>query len=442
MRHAIRAMLAALLLPALAACALPGQRPAAVPEPPAEPVLHARLPAGHTGYDNASLARLFVLLTHDTEWGGRRPHLVRIEAPVVVGIEGPGAALHQPFLDTYLAYLRQHGGLDIRRGAVDRNMVVRLVPGGDFRDLLPAASCVLVAGDRRWRDFERDPAGNGGDALAAAPRLEAVTIFIPADAIPADVRRCLLEEIAQGLGPLNDLYGLGPSVFNDDFGHVWPTRLDLLMLRVLYAPEMATGLSRSETEARARLVLERINPAGRRARPLPPVRHRAEPAWRRLIAGAFRGDRSASERRRAATEALRYAEVALPGTAWHCHSLVTLAHLEKLKMPEQAAARLVTAERVCTRVHGAEDPRIAQARLTRAGLALNMAMPEKALELTEGLAPVLAGHGLDEALAAHYSLRARALEGLGRSAEARAEARRAAAWEAYATGRSRSGAGS
>ena len=51
----------------------------------------AALPSGHTRYSNQSLADLFVRLTHDLEWGGRRPNLVRYEAPVSVGISGPGA---------------------------------------------------------------------------------------------------------------------------------------------------------------------------------------------------------------------------------------------------------------------------------------------------------------------------------------------------------------
>jgi len=33
---------------------------------------------------------------------------------------------------------------------------------------------------------------------------------------PQEVRDCLHEELAQALGPLNDLYRLPDSVFNDD----------------------------------------------------------------------------------------------------------------------------------------------------------------------------------------------------------------------------------
>ncbi|MGF1444599.1 MAG: DUF2927 domain-containing protein [Pikeienuella sp.] len=407
--------------------------------PPTHPVLYRALPAGHTHYANASLARLFVTLTHETEWGGAKPHLVRFEGPVRVALEGSAAASYGPFLDDYMTYLRRHTGIDISRVPGPGNMTIRLVPGRLFTSLLPDAACVLVSGDVSWDDFADRPDAMGGIAMTRARALEAVTIFIPDMAIPADLRRCLLEEIAQGLGPVNDLYGLGPSVFNDDFGHLWPTRLDLLMLRVLYDPSLETGLGRAETERRARAVLDRINPAGRRAAPLPPAEHRAEARWRSLVGEVLRSDRSAEARRLAARDALGFAEAALPGTPWHCHSLALRAQVEKRADPALAARLLSQAETVCARVHGAEDPRLAQARLTRAGIALAQADPETALAATDGLAPTLAGHGLDEALAAYYALRARALLSLGREADGRAASQAAAAWGAYAIGRAAKG---
>ncbi len=404
---------------------------------PATPALYAALPAGHTGYSNDSLADLFVTLTHETEWGGARRNLVRLEEPVVVGLEGRGAARHAGFLRDYLAYLRQHTDIDIRAGGPGRSLHLRLVDGGGFARLLPAASCVLVPGDVAWPAFAAAPDRLGGLAMEAAERLEAVTVFIPDDAIPADIRRCILEEVAQALGPVNDLYGLGPSVFNDDFGHLWPTRLDLLMLRVLYDPAMETGLGRAETRRRARAVLDRINPAGRRAPPLPRLTARREGPWARLIGEAHSTSAGRHAQRRAAEAALDEARAALPGTAWHCQSLETLAHLSRIEAPARAASLLVEAERVCAAVHGGDDPRLARIRLLRASLALADADPDRALALSEGLAPRLAAHGLDEALAAQYALRVRALEALGRDAEAAAVRRLAEAWGAYALGRPR-----
>lgn len=44
-------------------------------------------------------------------------------------------------------------------------------------------------------------------------------MFIPNDTSAQEIRDCLNEELAQALGPLNDLYRLSDSVFNDDNMH-------------------------------------------------------------------------------------------------------------------------------------------------------------------------------------------------------------------------------
>jgi hypothetical protein len=294
---------------------------------------------------------------------------------------------------------------------------------------------VLVPGDRAWADFRRAPARHGGAAMLTMHRLPHATVFLPDDAPPAHVRRCLLEEIPQALGPVNDLSGLGQSIFNDDFGHLWPTRLDLLMLRVLYAPEMETGLGRPETRLRARALLDRINPAGRSAPPLPAPESPLAAEWERLTDRVLRRGVAAEARRRAAADALAHAERALPGTAWHCRSLVLSGRLAARLDPETALSRLDAAARVCRAVHGAEDPRLARIRLSRAGVLLARGEAETALAALDGLEAPLAGHGLDEGLAAYYALRAQALGAAGRRAEARAAADRAEAWGAYALGR-------
>jgi len=428
----MRAALAALAL--AAACAAPTTK---VPQaPPAEPALYTALPAGDTAWSNRSLAALLATLVFEAEWGGRRAHLVRFEAPVRVALEGPGAQRHAGFLAGYFAYLRRHAGIDIALAPLGRMLVIGFVPGGDFRALLPGAACTLVPGDRAWADFAADPDRLGGRALIAARRVEAMTIFLPADAAPWRVRACLLEEIAQALGPINDLYGLGASIFNDDFAHLWPTRLDLLMLRVLYASEMRTGLAPTEAEARARAVLDRINPAGRRARDLPRPRLADGARWRRLIGQATAHGTAPGRRRALAADALALSEAAAPGSPWHCLSLTLLGRLLTPADPNAALVHLRRAESVCARAHGAGDVRLLRLRLSIAAALLALDRPAEALEAVAGLGPSLAAHGLDAGVAEVYALTGRASLALGRGAEAAAAARRAEAWEAYAFGTS------
>ncbi|MEM9145924.1 MAG: DUF2927 domain-containing protein [Pseudomonadota bacterium] len=428
----IRLALAALAL--LAACsARDPVRPGALPP---DPALYAAVPSGHTAWSNASLARLFVTLTHETEWGGEQRYLVRLEPPVTVAMEGRIAPQYRRFVGDYLGFLRREAGLAIGLGVTDPNLFLRFVPGAEFEAALPAAACVVAPGNLRWDRFRKAPDKLGGMAMLEVRSIEAVTVFIPDAAIPADIRRCLIEEIAQSLGPRNDLYGLGPSIFNDDFGHLWPTRLDLLMLRLLYAPGMEGGLSRRETEARARAVLARINPSGHSAPPLPDPKSALPSGWRRQIAQTATRAGSGASRQAAAEQALALARAAPRGPAL-CHSLATLGALARLETPNRAARLLAEATEVCTAQHGPDDPRVLTLALSRAGLALKRGDPKTALALSDPLPRRLAAHGLDEALASVYAIRRRALDALGRTAEADAATAQARAWSAYAFGISR-----
>ena len=89
-----------------------------------------------------------------------------------------------------------------------------------------------------------------------------MAIIIPNDASPQEVRDCLHEELAQALGPLNDLYRLPNSVFNDDNVHTVLTNFDMLILRATYAPELASGMSRDAVAQRLPSIFARINPRG------------------------------------------------------------------------------------------------------------------------------------------------------------------------------------
>lgn len=439
-------LIAGLVL-ALAACAAApeGSAPESAPEsapPPAEapaalpafPSLGTALPAGHTAYDNASLAGLFATLALETEWGAARRHLVRFEEPVTVALEGPGAGRYADFLDRFLARLRAEAEVPITRGT-PANLTVRFVEGRRFESALSTAACVTAQGRIAWDDYAADPTGHGAEALVRARALRAMTIFIPDNAPPYLVRNCLLEEIPQALGLANDLYGLGTSSFNDDGAHLWPTKLDYLMLRVLYAPEMRTGLGRRQAEARARTVLDRVNPEGIGAAPLPQLRRRALGDWPQLMTAVFSRGVSESEVRSMAGKALQVVEAHAPRSAQHCHTLVTAGRIQSRRAPEQALRLFDAAEAVCDAAHGVSDIRHARIRLERACALLRLGRAGEAAEIAEATWPVLAAHGQDERLAALYSIQAEALARTApESAPAEAAARLAEEWNAYALG--------
>lgn len=61
-------------------------------------------------------------------------------------------------------------------------------------------------------------------------------------------RRCLVEEVLQGLGPMNDDARLGESVFNDTTKHAVFTPFDQALLNMLYHPTIRPGMTGIEVQ--------------------------------------------------------------------------------------------------------------------------------------------------------------------------------------------------
>lgn len=62
-------------------------------------------------------------------------------------------------------------------------------------------------------------------------------------------KRCMVEEILQGLGPMNDDRSLGASVFNDYTDHARFMPFDRAIVSMLYDPRLKHGMSKTEAAA-------------------------------------------------------------------------------------------------------------------------------------------------------------------------------------------------
>ena len=67
--------------------------------------------------------------------------------------------------------------------------------------------------------------------------------IIVSDGGEALFQRCLVEEILQGLGPLNEDHSLSESMFNDKSRHTSLTRFDRTILSMLYDTRIKNGAS-------------------------------------------------------------------------------------------------------------------------------------------------------------------------------------------------------
>lgn len=389
------AAVAGLILLLLSGCTAP-ETPFATTVRPVDAKYLSAVPAGRTDYSNESLADVFTILTHDLEGGPSRPNLVRFERPVRVAMIGEGSAPYQLFLAEFVRRARAETGIDIAIGPPDTaNLLVRFVPNLDFVGV-SNAQCIVVDGHPTWEELLEDVTRDGVDPFGNFGRRNKATALIPSLIEPFKIRECILEELTQALGTANDLYALGDTIFNDDNAHTWPTRLDFLMLKVLYDPRLRTGMNRQETRSRALTILNDLNPEGTdpRAERLPRMLQQTFLNWRnRLHEMIASEDLSTADQIGIVTSLNADAKRVAPNSGYHCHAAMLEADVVLHLDYEKALPRIASARDICARAYGAEDIRLARLGLMEAAVHLRARRPLAALKAADGLDAVFLSHG-------------------------------------------------
>lgn len=255
---------------------------------------------------NNDLALDFIELSFKLESGRELPTFTRFEGPVTVTVIGDQPASLQHDLTRLLGRLRSEARININQVSAPRaNITINSVSRKDIRKLLPQAACFVAPNVSTLEEYKktRKTSKNNWSQLRKRERL---AIFLPNDVSPQEVRDCLHEELAQALGPLNDLYRLPDSVFNDDNVHTVLTGFDMLMLRTYYSPQLHNGMSRGQVAATLPHILRTINPRGENASANFSTRTPIQ--WKRAIEAALGQASSRGERNAGAAEALRIAK--------------------------------------------------------------------------------------------------------------------------------------
>ncbi|MBO6896772.1 MAG: DUF2927 domain-containing protein [Shimia sp.] len=284
---------------------------------------------------NRDIARDFLDLSFELESGRSLERLTRFEGPITVRVTGAPPSGMMPDLKALLHRLRSEARIDISlTQSPSANITIQAVSRRDIRKALPQAACFVVpniSSLSQYRSARRSGAAN----WALLDSREKIAIFLPNDTSPQETRDCLHEELAQALGPLNDLYRLPDSVFNDDNIHAVLTGFDMTILRAYYDPTLRTGMTRGEVAARLPAILSRINPRGDQlsSNPLPETPR----AWINAVQTALGPGTSPANRRAAARQALVIAQ----NNGWQDHRL-GFAHyaLGRLLQSQDIAAAL------------------------------------------------------------------------------------------------------
>ena len=437
-------LLAILGLSALAACAPVPQSPEpqgsvstrAVPIGEALPPMRRfeAAPATAPTRSNVDIGADFLDLAFRMESGRAVPTLTRFEEPISVRVTGSAPATLAPDLRALLARLRAEAGIDIFvTGADQASITIEAVPREALQRAVPRAACFVVPRVSSWGEFlgaRRSPQVD----WTTLTRRDRAAIFVPSDVSPQEIRDCLHEELAQALGPLNDLYRLPDSVFNDDNIHAVLTGFDMLILRIYYDPAIRNGMTRGEVAARLPQILARLNPGGE-GLPHQLVNDTSRD-WIDAMETALSPGGSALTRRRAAEDAINLARAfgwsgARPGFAYYAYGRLQVGN-----DPELAFGAFQQAAR---EFRGSGDTRLHEAHVAvqLAAFALTSGDAETTLGLTDWAIPIAARHENAALLATLMMFRAEALDLAGRGPEAEALRLDSLGWARYGFGSER-----
>ncbi|MFN3953005.1 MAG: DUF2927 domain-containing protein [Pararhodobacter sp.] len=369
---------------------------------------------------NAEMVADLLELGFYMESGREIPQFSRFEGPVKVVTRNSPHALAEADLDRLLARLRNEAGIQVTRAADNaardgENLItVEYVPRRTMRAIVPSAACFVVPNVSSWDDFTANRRSPAIDWTRVSLRTRAA-VFVPADTTPQEIRDCLHEEIGQALGPLNDLFRLTDSVFNDDNFQTTLTGFDMLILRVWNAPDLQPGMTRDQVAARLPTIFNRLNPAGRRSPG--PIPQRSPRAWVLAVEQALSGDNTAAQRREGAMRALSLARAQGWADARMALSLMLSARLAPRDQGEAALLALLTAAEIYRQLPGGEV-HAAHLDMNLAVQALASAQYDMVLDLTARARPLAQRTENAALLASLGFIRAEALVQLGREDEA------------------------
>ncbi len=436
----MRFLLLPLLAFTLAACAgappmpdTPTRRvslPAAEALPPMKTFATPR--AAPPARANADIARDFLDLSFQLESGRHLPVLTRFEGPVSVRVTGNAPASIGPDLARLLRRMRQEAGISITQvpPTSDASITIEVLPRRELQRYVPQAACFVVPRLSSWAEFKRDRRSAAVDWTTLTTRTR-MAIFLPGDVSPQEARDCLHEELAQALGPLNDLYRLGDSVFNDDNFHTVLTGFDMLILRAYYHPALRSGMSRQEVAARLPAILAQLNPRGERipSRPVTPTPR----AWIDSIEEALGPRTSESRRQAAAQRAVRIAR----SQGWSDNRMAfSLFALGRLALAGQSDIALASFLQAGTLYDARPETRLQAAHVAMqlAAFALSSGQTGAAISMVDDNLAVVAEAENAALLATLLMIKAEALEVEGRLTESRAVRRDSLGWARYGFG--------
>ncbi len=389
-------------------------------------------PAPSAVRSNAELFQTFLDLEFKMESGRALSVLTRFEGPITVRMMGDVPSSARAELTRLIARFRSEAGIDISEVGAGQTASINIdfQPRAAMSKVVPMAACFVVPRLTSFAEYKTQRNSPAVDWTTMTTR-NSVAVFVPSDTSAQEVRDCLHEEVAQAMGPLNDLYHLPDSVFNDDNFNTVLTSFDMMVLRMHYAPELKSGMNEAEVAKHLPAILARINPRGQGVTGT--AKRIAPRSWVAAVEQSFGVGGTAGSRVQAAQNMLHIAQA----QGWR-DSRLGFSYYAKGRAlsatnPAQAVAAFAEAARIYRAIPGA-SVQAAHVDMQLAAIALASGQPAQAVDFANRAIPTAQRAENASLLATLMLIKAEALENTGQSAAADALRLDSAPWARYGFG--------
>ena len=219
--------------------------------------------AADTPYTDTMLARNFAQIALATEYADNSDFSVRQQGTTTLRRWEQPIRMHVIFSDTvplaqrdqdrtsvsaFAARLSRLTGVPIRQSDDNPNFHVLFLDEDDRRAAAPLIRALVpdISGAtlRGIINLPRDQLCLVAGVFPPGQSSYAQAVVVIRAEHPNLIRAaCIHEELAQGMGLANDSDAARPSIFNDSEEFALLTRHDELLLRILYDPRLAAGMS-------------------------------------------------------------------------------------------------------------------------------------------------------------------------------------------------------
>lgn len=228
-------------------------------------------------FSNADLERNFLRIALNREYRRDGAALVQTETPSPISrwtgpvryrIAGGGSTPEDH--REYAAFAQRLGaltGLEVSEVEEAPNLSI-LILSPEERASFVAALEEEGAAERMpliidWANDVRYPCvGQVGYRDSETGRITGAMIVIKSELEGVFRRSCIHEELAQAMGLMNDDDAVRPSIFNDDQEFAYLTEHDEFLLRILYDPRLAPGMTAEEVRPILAGIIAEIRPEG------------------------------------------------------------------------------------------------------------------------------------------------------------------------------------